>query len=220
MRNGWNFEQIRTRRIERRYSLHTDDAPKALSSQGPQKCDQRLAIARGKTEPERMALHGISPRRVGPESGGLIIIARAAWVEPVFERGAPATVAEHASIPDALERRHLVVAGPAACLRGESGIGPHGEWQNIVARVGGAGKPGGERQLVVRVQRRGMAARAALAREDFLAPACERVGGVRIGRRLQLVQIQRERIQLLIAVPPADIHWVRRVGEMIEARAS
>src|SRR5215472_4931933 len=57
-----------------------------------------------------MAFHHVGLHAIRLEARGNVITPQPARVEPVFQRRAPAAVPEHAAIPDALERRDLVVA--------------------------------------------------------------------------------------------------------------
>src|SRR5688500_3736632 len=59
---------------------------------------------------------------------------------------------------------------------------------------------GGGSQLVVRVQRWRVAARAALTLEQLLAPRGNGVKRIRVRWRLQRIEIAGERVQLLVAV--------------------
>ena len=136
-----------------------------------EKGNQCALVFGGKIETERVAFHSVGFRAVGLEACGNVVIARAARVKPVFERRAPAAVTEHAAIPHAFERRNFVVARAATGLEREVRIGADGNRQDVVLLLG-AGRRGeafGERQLVIGIKRRSVAAGAAFALEDFLA---------------------------------------------------
>src|SRR5262249_41501776 len=118
-----------------------------------------------------MSFHRISLRAVWLETRGHVIIPRAAWVEPVLERGAPAAVAEHAAVPHALEGRDLVVARAPPGFERQIRIGADRNQKDVVLLLGARWRREafGGCQLVVRVEWRRMTASAAFAVEDFLA---------------------------------------------------
>jgi hypothetical protein len=64
-----------------------------------------------RSNPKIMALYSKCLDSVRLEPGGHVVISHAVGVEPIFETGAPAVVAEHAPIPCAFDGRHFVVAG-------------------------------------------------------------------------------------------------------------
>src|SRR5215472_7245038 len=78
-----------------------------------------------------MTFHCEGLRAVGLEARWEVVVPNSIWVEPILEACAPAAVSEHASIPNALERRDLVIAGASASLHGEAGIRSHGDRQDI-----------------------------------------------------------------------------------------
>jgi hypothetical protein len=107
----------------------------------------------------------------------------AARVEPLLERGRSAAVLNRTAVPDALERRHFVVAGTLARLESQLGIGADHSIDDAVTDevLGRNGKALDGRQLVARVERRCVAGLAAL-RENL--PAA-------VGRRIVRVWIRR-----------------------------
>ena len=58
-------------------------------------------------------------------------------------------------------------------------------------------------QLVVGIERRGVADRAALSGEDLLAVAGVLVKWVGVGRRFERLDIERQRVKLLVAIASA-----------------
>jgi hypothetical protein len=115
---------------------------------------------------------GVCLRAVRLEAGRDVVALQAFRVEPVFERGAPSAVAEHVAVPDAFEQLNFVVASPAPGFEGEVGVGAYGaygegEYLELRPVIGGDGEPFGGRQLVVGIERRGVADGAALPSEDL-----------------------------------------------------
>jgi hypothetical protein len=76
----------------------------------------------------------------------------------------------------------------------------------------GMRKPSVRRQLVIRIQRRGMARGAPFALENLLATPGDVVKLVRVRRRLRRIDVKRQRVKLFIAVAAA----VFRVRKLIE----
>src|ERR1700759_5638424 len=70
-------------------------------SQGLEKRDEVLFLPVGKSEAESMLLHGKRPGAVWSESGRHIIGSEPLGIEPIFERGAPSAMTEHATVPNA-----------------------------------------------------------------------------------------------------------------------
>ena len=58
------------------------------------------------------------------KAGRHIVVSQPARIEPVLERRNRSVVLERASIPDTVERRHLVVPGPAPRHQRQARIGP------------------------------------------------------------------------------------------------
>ena len=169
-----------------------------------------------------MAFHGVGLRAVGFEAGGNVVVVAALWVEPIFEGCAPAAVAEHAAIPDAFEGGDFVVAGSAAGVHGEGWVGAYGDGGDVIfrARVLGHGEAGGGRELVVGVERRRVAAVAAFIGEDLLAAGGGRVELVGVGWGIERVDVEGERVELLVAVAAADFDGVGGSGSFLKSGIS
>ena len=180
-----------------------------------EKCNQCTPIFGGEIETERVSFHSVGFRAVGLEAGGNIVAARAARVEPVFERRTPAAVPEHAAIPHAFERRNFVIARAAPSLGGETRIRANGNGEDIVLLLGPRWRVEafGKRQLIVGIERRSVAARAAFALEYFLPALREAIELIRIGRRLERIDVKRQSVELLVAVTVACLV---RLGQLFE----
>jgi hypothetical protein len=114
--------------------------------------------------------------------------------------------------PDAFERRHFVESGASARFECEIWVGADADVQNVVsfAKVIGDFESKRGRQLIVRIQRRGVAVNAALLLEDDLPLACVLVEFVRIRRRLQRIDVKSQRLELLIAISSSFFGTKRR----------
>src|SRR5262252_6294761 len=95
-----------------------------MLSEGLQKCDERSLVLRRKTEPELVARHRPSLNTISLETGRHVVVAQSSRVEPVLERRARAVVREHPAVPDALERRHLVIPGTAPRAQRQNRVRP------------------------------------------------------------------------------------------------
>src|SRR5262249_59608615 len=115
-------------------------------------------------------------------------------IKPVFKRTAPAAMPEHIAIPQALERRHLVVTGAASGLESQVGIGAHAHRQDVVLfeMVLRHVETLDRSQSIVGVQRRSVAVSTALAVKDFPALLGKSIELVRVRRRLQRVDVKRK----------------------------
>ena len=118
-----------------------------------------------------MTLYGKCLSSVGSEAGGNVVTSHAVRVEPAFERGTPAVVAEHAPIPDAPDGRHLVIACSSPGTHREVWIRSNRNGKDIEnrTRVPRNVETLRRRELVIRVKRRRVANGAALALEDPFA---------------------------------------------------
>src|SRR5215469_3288367 len=85
-------------------------------SQCFEECDERSSILVREVQPEFVAFYRPPHNPESLESCGHIIISEAAPIKPVLEGGNGPTVFERATIPDALERRYLVIACAASRL--------------------------------------------------------------------------------------------------------
>src|SRR5437764_4719200 len=72
-------------------------------------------------------------------------------------------------------------------------------------------------QFVAGVKRRSMATGASFALKHFLSAPGQCVKLVRIRRRLERIDIQRQRIKLLVAIARPR-GWVRQLAEIFSAR--
>src|SRR5262249_58583844 len=106
-------------------------------------------------------------------AGWHVVVVHASGIEPVLQRRAPPAVAEHAAIPRAFQRRHLVVTRAAALLEREIRIGSNGDGQDVVflSMIRWNGEAIRRRQLIVCIERLRMTRGAAFAIE-YLLPAC------------------------------------------------
>jgi hypothetical protein len=149
-----------------------------------------------------MSLNGVSLFAVGFEAGWHVVIVQAIGVEPILQRRAPSAMAEHAAVPDSLERRYFVVAGATASLERQIGIGANGDWQYLVLRpmIGGHGEAFGGSELVVGVERRRVAGLASFAPEDLLAARARSVELVGVWRGFERIDVEGESVELFIAV--------------------
>src|SRR3989442_7366396 len=105
-----------------------------------------------------MTFHRISLRAVWLEACRNVVVARAARVEPVFERRAPAAMPEHAPVPHAFERRNFIVAGSSTSFHCQIGVCADRYWKDVVllVRARRRGEALGGSQLVVGIERRGV----------------------------------------------------------------
>src|SRR5262245_43574635 len=114
-------------------------------------------------------------------------------------------MAKASPIPSTFERRNLVEARTLARLQCEIWVRTDRSkdvgTQRMVFR---RRIPGGQRQLVVGVERRCMAVRTALAREYFLTEFSASVVRIRILWRLQGEQILREREEHVVGKTSDD----------------
>src|ERR1700743_3158619 len=134
------------------------------------------------------------------------LAVEARGVKPSMGRRPPAAVPKHAPIPDAFEGRNFVVAGSAPSSEGEARICADRERQNVVRNpmiVGNFEAVCGC-QFVIGVKRRRVTSWTALMLEDLLAACGRGVEPVRVGRRLEGVDVEGEGVELLIAVPSVD----------------
>jgi len=118
-----------------------------------------------------MTLDRIGPRVEWLKASGYIVFVYTLRIEPIVQRSAPAAVAEHTSVPDPFQRRHLVVASAAACIHRQIRIGSYRNEKNVVFR-GGTGRrreAGSGRQFIIGVERRRVASMATFMLEDFLS---------------------------------------------------
>ena len=131
-----------------------------------------------------------------------VVVFQAIRSEPVFERGDGAVVFKWAAIPDAFERRYFVIARAAPCLQRQTRVSADRHGQDVVFLFvfGRHAEAINGREFVIRIKRRRVASGASLALKNLLSTLGERVELVRIRRRLELIQIHRQRIQLLVTV--------------------
>ena len=85
--------------------------------QRPQKCDQCLLILHGQIQPEFVAFHGASLYAITHKACWHVIVTQAARVKHLLQSRERTIVQIAAAIPDALQRRNLVVARPLACFQ-------------------------------------------------------------------------------------------------------
>lgn len=106
------------------------------------------------------------------------------------------------AVPYAFQRRDFVVARTAPRLQRQIRVGADRLRQDVVLSLVlfGNGEAIRRRQLVTGVKRRRVTPGAALLLEDFLATMGERVELIRVGRRLQRIEVERQRVKLLVAV--------------------
>ena len=94
------------------------------------------------------------------EPRGHVVVAQARWIEPLLQTRDRAVVTVQSPIPDTTKRRDFVQARSLARLEGQIRIGPNRDGQNILVQrmVLPKRKSSSQRQLVVSVKRRSMAA--------------------------------------------------------------
>src|SRR5262245_47194858 len=153
--------------------------------QSLQECDQRRLLFGRQCKPELVSAYGSSLDTMAFESRGHVIIAQAACIEPIFKGGHRTVVFERSAIPDASQRRHFVVTGAAASPQREGRVGAYRARHDIEALEILRHRLESDRwrQLVVRVQRSGMAGPTSLAVEYVLPPFRYRVRLIGILRR-------------------------------------
>src|ERR1700733_14735615 len=96
----------------------------SANSERSQEGDQGALVVRRETEPEFVSHDRASLYQIPSVTCGHVIIAQAAGIEPVLERCHRSVVLEGSAVPDAFERRDLVIACAAARLRRQERIGP------------------------------------------------------------------------------------------------
>src|SRR4029453_6741560 len=81
-----------------------------------------------------MALYrsGFHPWRPD-KSCRLVIVSHSARIEPVFKCCAGTIVRKHSAIPEAFQRRYLVIARPSSGLESKAGGGAHHHWEDVIA---------------------------------------------------------------------------------------
>src|SRR5688572_9116348 len=89
-----------------------------------QERNQRLLVVRRKIEAELVTLHRARFESVANVPGRHIVVVEPPRVEPVFQRRDRTVVLKGPAIPDAAERRNLVVAGATSRLEGQVRIRP------------------------------------------------------------------------------------------------
>ena len=126
-------------------------------------------------------------------------------IEPFFQSPGLAGVAEGMAIPQAAQGGQFLEACPAASLERQCGVGADGGAHDVVglAQVIGDFEAAHRVELVVGIERRGVADWAALGGEDLLTAAGVLVEGVGVGRRFEGLDIERQRVELLVAIAGA-----------------
>ena len=129
-----------------------------------------------------------------------IIIPQPAVIEPVLQRRHRPVMFKCAPVPDAMQGRYLVVTGAAPGLQSQTGIGFNRTFRisylrQMLFRNFEAGT--GSSLLLVYMAAYGR--RRSLLSKNLSSLALSRASRrVRIRRRLQRVQVQRERIELFV----------------------
>ena len=134
-----------------------------------------------------------------------VVVVEAGGIEPLFESGGLAGVAEASAGPGAAQRGNFVEAGAAAGGQGERGIGADcGIHDGIgAAEVVGDFEATDGVELVVGVERRGVADGTALFFEYLLAALGVVIELVGVRRRLERLDVEGEGVELLVAVASA-----------------
>ncbi len=120
-------------------------------------------------EAELVAADGVVTAIEAAITGWDVIGTQAGRVEPVFESGDGSVVLEGTAIPDALERRDLVIAGAFVSGERVAWVGIDAGVENVEALAVRWGNLKGFywRELIVGVERRRMALSASLGGEDL-----------------------------------------------------
>jgi hypothetical protein len=183
-----------------------------LALQRLEECNQVFLFLWSEIKTEGVTFYSVGRFAIRFEASWRVILVEAVRVEPIFQSGAPPTVTEHVAVLDALERRHFVVTGASPGLESEVGVGANGDGQYLILRAG-VGRDreafcGGE--FVVGIERRRVTGGASFAREDLLAARRRCVEFVRVWRWLEGIEVERECIELLVAVAASDVRGLRQ----------
>src|SRR4051794_23176037 len=189
--------------------LYSQDEPQAGGpdrSKRLQESDQRALIARREVESILVTRRGLT--------GGAARQSRG--VQPVFQRGTLSTMPEWAAIPDAFQRRDLVVSGATPGEHRKFRVCADAHRHHIGNRSAAAGdvESGRRCQLIVRIERSRMTAATALSFKDPPPGTGLRVHVVWIGRRLERIEVLRERIECLVRVTGDEGRHVRAKTEV------
>src|SRR4029450_2566653 len=144
----------------------------------------------------------------------LVIDSHSARIEPVLKCCARAIVWKHSAIPEAFQRRYLVIAGASPGLESKARVSAHHHWQDVVGFLVVLRDPESlyRRKLVVGIQRWHVTRRAAFALKHPLPSFRNSVKLVRIRRRLEGVQVQGQGVKLCVTVPAP----CRRIWQSLE----
>ena len=121
---------------------------------------------------DRSGLHTSSAK-----SGRHIVLAETARVEPIFQSSYRTVMLEWPSIPEAFQRRDLVVTCSAPRLQSQIRICAYDGGKNVISleMVIGDLKPLRWNQSVIGIKRGRMAASTSLLLEDSLAAGCQAI---------------------------------------------
>src|SRR2546430_6030821 len=147
-----------------------------------------------------MSRDGAFRHFVADEAGRHEVLAETSGIEPFLQRGHRAVMVEHSAVPDALERRHLVEACSLSGLERQVRIGSYGHGHHIrpVRVIWWQAVALSQRELVVGVEGRSMAAGASFPLEYSPAGSGPWIGGVRIRRRLERKEVLGQREEQLV----------------------
>src|SRR4029453_8868518 len=136
-----------------------------------------------------------------------IIVLQTCRIKHFLETGERTLVPIPASVPETFQRRNLVIAGPFPCLERKTRVRAHAYGKDVqeLEMLFRRREPGGERQLVVGVERRRVASGAVLPLEDLLAGRGSLVELLRAQWRLEGIDVAGERIQRLVRQPRGNL---------------